>query len=128
MFRILVPINVPCLADIGRRAGDVRDAQARGVDNEPRALPRRVVAFDDVLPRRQFVTREIRHARLDTALMLRRIRTDDFDFGDANIGALGDRSPCAARQRPRVDTVGDDRATTADGSAGSPIGPALSTC
>ena len=40
--------------------------------------------------------------------MFYRIGTDNFDIEGVNAGIRGDLAPCAARQRQRIDRVGND--------------------
>lgn len=49
--------------------------------------------------------------------MLSRISADELDLDDANVEVLPDRAPGIARQRPRIDTVGND--SLADSAAQS---------
>src|SRR5207249_8111070 len=83
------------------------------VDYQAFAVPRAVIAIDDLLPGRHPVARNVGGAPVHAAFVLRGIGTDDLDVERLDARTFGDGSPRVARERPRVHAVGDDEAAEA---------------
>jgi len=88
------------------RGDGLLDGAGRCIDDNTFPFPRTVVAMEDVLPGGP--ARVCDMPAFHTSAMFSGITAHELDLEDANVKAVADLAPCIARQRPRVDTVGDD--------------------
>jgi hypothetical protein len=111
--------------DRSDRADALVHARARGVDDEMVAIPRAIVAPGDLVPGWQTVSCDVTRSRLRAAAVLARIGAHDLDLEAADMGAIGDRAPRGARERPRIHGVGDDGAAETQVVLGDRVGDAI---
>lgn len=72
------------------------------------AIPRMVVALQDLVPRRKAVARDVGSAGFDAAAMLGGVGAHDFNLECRDVCGSGYLTPRLTRQVPGIHTIGED--------------------
>jgi len=83
------------------------DRSAGRVDYDVLAIPRAVVAGNNVLPRGPAQFTRVSQSPFDPATVFLRVGTPDFNFDGEGVGAAGRIEPRVARDGKWIDRIGD---------------------